>query len=67
MIEAFGELVRDTTLLVVEQNFHFARTLGDAVAVMDSGRIVHTGAMAALAADQALQQRLLGLSLESHQ
>jgi branched-chain amino acid transport system ATP-binding protein len=67
MIEAFRELKRDTTLLVVEQNFHFARSLGDAVAVMDSGRIVHTGAMAALAADPALQQRLLGLSLDIHQ
>jgi branched-chain amino acid transport system ATP-binding protein len=67
MIEAFRELKRDTTLLVVEQNFHFARSLGDAVAVMDSGRIVHQGAMAALAADEALQQRLLGLSLDSHQ
>jgi len=67
MIEAFAELKRDTTLLVVEQNFHFARSLGDAVAVMDSGRIVHTGAMVALAADGRLQQRLLGLSLESHQ
>jgi branched-chain amino acid transport system ATP-binding protein len=67
MIEAFRELKRDATLLVVEQNFHFARTLGDAVAVMDSGRIVHTGAMAALAADEALQQRLLGLSLHAHQ
>jgi branched-chain amino acid transport system ATP-binding protein len=67
MIEAFGELKRDTTLLVVEQNFHFAKSLGDAVAVMDSGRIVHTGAMAALAADGRLQQQLLGLSLESHQ
>lgn len=67
MIEAFGELKRDTTLLVVEQNFHFARSLGDTVAVMDSGRIVHTGAMAGLAADEALQQRLLGLSLETHQ
>jgi branched-chain amino acid transport system ATP-binding protein len=67
MIEAFRELKRDATLLVVEQNFHFARSLGDAVAVMDSGRIVHTGAMAALAADEALQQRLLGLSLEAHQ
>jgi branched-chain amino acid transport system ATP-binding protein len=66
MIEAFGELKRDTTLLVVEQNFHFASSLGDAVAVMDSGRIVHTGAMAALAADGRLQQQLLGLSLESH-
>jgi branched-chain amino acid transport system ATP-binding protein len=67
MIEAFRELKRDTTLLVVEQNFHFARSLGDSVAVMDSGRIVHTGGMQELAADEALQQRLLGLSLESHQ
>ena len=66
MIEAFRSLKRDATLLVVEQNFHFARSLGDAVAVMDSGRIVHTGSMAALAADRALQQRLLGLSLEIH-
>jgi branched-chain amino acid transport system ATP-binding protein len=68
MIEAFRELKRiDTTILVVEQNFHFARSLGDTVAVMDSGRIVHSGAMAALAADGALQTRLLGLSLEAHQ
>jgi len=67
MIEAFRELKRDTTLLVVEQNFHFARSLGDAVAAMDSGRIVHTGDMAALAEDEALQQRLLGLSLDVHQ
>jgi branched-chain amino acid transport system ATP-binding protein len=66
MIEAFRSLKRDATLLVVEQNFHFARSLGDAVAIMDSGRIVHTGSMAALAADRALQQRLLGLSLEIH-
>jgi branched-chain amino acid transport system ATP-binding protein len=67
MIEAFRELKRETTLLVVEQNFHFARSLGDAVAVMDSGRIIHRGRMAELAADQALQQRLLGLSLDTHQ
>jgi branched-chain amino acid transport system ATP-binding protein len=68
MVEAFRELKRtDTTILVVEQNFHFARSLGDAVAVMDSGRIVHTGRMDALAADSALQTRLLGLSLDSHQ
>ena len=68
MVEAFRELKRaGTTMLVVEQNFHFARSLGDTVAVMDSGRIVHTGRMDALAADEALQQRLLGLSLEAHQ
>ena len=67
MIDAFRELKRDATLLVVEQNFHFARSLGDAAVVMDSGRIVHAGAMDALAADESLQRRLLGLSLEAHQ
>ena len=43
----------------------FAKSLGDAVAVMDNGRIVHSGAMAALAEDRDLQHRLLGLSLDS--
>jgi len=68
MIAAFRELKQtDTTILLVEQNFNFARQLGDRVAVMDDGRIVHTGAMAELAEDESLQQRLLGLSLAAHQ
>jgi branched-chain amino acid transport system ATP-binding protein len=56
-----------TTILLVEQNFAVARALGDSVAVMDDGRVVHRGAMAELAEDEALQQRLLGLSLAAHQ
>jgi branched-chain amino acid transport system ATP-binding protein len=44
-----------------------AKALGDQVAVMDNGRVVHSGAMAELAADESLQQRLLGLSLGAHQ
>lgn len=68
LIEALAELKKtDTTILMVEQNFHAARSLGDAVVVMDAGRIVHAGRMADLAADEALQTRLLGLSLEAHQ
>ena len=68
MIAAFRELKQtDTTILLVEQNFNFARQLGDRVAVMDGGRIVHAGAMAELAEDEGLQQRLLGLSLAAHQ
>jgi len=68
MIAAFRELKQtDTTILLVEQNFNFARQLGDQVAVMDGGRVVHTGPMAALAEDDGLQQRLLGLSLGAHQ
>lgn len=68
MITAFKELKRDkTTILLVEQNFRFAASLGDSVAVMDDGRIVHRGIMQALADDSALQTRLLGLSLAAHQ
>ncbi len=68
MIEAFRALKRaETTVLLVEQNFNFARALGDRVAVMDDGKVVYRGEMAALAADEALQHRLLGLSLDSHQ
>jgi branched-chain amino acid transport system ATP-binding protein len=68
MIAAIAELKRtNTTILLVEQNFAMAREVGDTVAVMDDGRIAHTGTMAALAADAALQERLMGLSLETHQ
>ena len=67
MIDALRELKSSTTMLVVEQNFRFAQALGDTVAVMDSGRIVHTGSMAALADDPHLQQSLLGLDLGAHQ
>lgn len=68
LIEALRGLKQTgTTILMVEQNFHAARSLGDGVAVMDSGRIVHTGRMSDLASDEALQTRLLGLSLDVHQ
>jgi branched-chain amino acid transport system ATP-binding protein len=67
VLAAFRQLkATGATILLVEQNFHFARQLGDTVAVMDNGRVVHAGAMADLAADEALQQRLLGLSLSAH-
>lgn len=66
MIRAFRELKRsETTILLVEQNVRFAGALGDTVAVMDDGRVVHAGSMPDLVADAALQARLLGLSLEA--
>ena len=68
LISAFKELKnQQTTILLVEQNFMMAKALGDFVAVMDNGRVVHSGAMAELADDEGLQQRLLGLSLGAHQ
>jgi branched-chain amino acid transport system ATP-binding protein len=64
MIDAFSELKRSgVTILLVEQNINFAQRLGDTVAVMDNGVVVHSGSMAAFSADEQLQQSLLGLAL----
>ena len=64
MIDAFAQLkAGGVTILLVEQNISFAKRLGDTVAVMDNGRVVHAGSMAELAQDTALQQSLLGLAL----
>ena len=64
MIDAFAQLkASGVTILLVEQNINFAKRLGDQVAVMDNGRVVHSGSMLALAEDEEMQKTLLGLSL----
>ena len=64
MIDAFAQLkASGVTILLVEQNIHFAKRLGDNVAVMDNGRVVHAGSMQALSDDPALQKSLLGLAI----
>jgi branched-chain amino acid transport system ATP-binding protein len=68
LVECLKEVKRrGATILLVEQNFRVAQAIGDTVSVMDNGRVIHTGTMADLAADEALQHRLLGLSLDTHQ
>ena len=64
MVKAFRQLkAAGVTMLLVEQNFQFARQLGDHVAVMDNGVVVHQGLMKELVENTALQTQLLGLSL----
>lgn len=62
MAEAFADISQTTTILLVEQNFEFAKTLGRDMAVIDDGRIVHSGTMADFVADKTLQESLLSLS-----
>ncbi len=64
LVEALLRLKREhTTILLVEQNFRVAEAVADDVAVIDEGRTIHTGDMAALGANHGLQHRLLGLSM----
>ena len=68
MTDALKELKEtDTTILLVEQNFSMASSVGDTVAVMDDGKIIHDGEMSEMVTDKGLQERLMGLSLEAHQ
>jgi branched-chain amino acid transport system ATP-binding protein len=64
MIDAFEQLkASGVTILLVEQNINFAKRLGDTVAVMDNGRVVHAGAMAEPGAGRSAAASLLGLAL----
>lgn len=68
LARAFEELkAQQVSILLVEQNFNFSRRLGQTVSVMNDGMVVHSGSMAELAADDALQQEYLGLGLGTHQ
>ena len=53
---------RSISVLLIEQNLGVALEVADRVAVMVNGRIQTTLPAAELAADRALQQRLLGVS-----
>ncbi|HBS49200.1 MAG TPA: ABC transporter ATP-binding protein [Rhodobacteraceae bacterium] len=66
MARALRDLkARGASILLVEQNFAVAKALGDHAHVMDDGRVIWSGAMAELAGDADLQERLMGLSVEA--
>ena len=50
-----------TTMLLAEQNLHFARLVGDDAVVLERGRVVWSGTAAALTADADAQRRYLSL------
>jgi len=58
--DALAAIKGTTTILLVEQNLAMAQALADDAVVLDDGRVVFTGPMAALAADEGLQTRYLG-------
>jgi branched-chain amino acid transport system ATP-binding protein len=49
------------TILLAEQNLHFAARVADRAAVIEKGRIVWTGTMAALQADEAARAAYLAV------
>jgi branched-chain amino acid transport system ATP-binding protein len=61
LAEALRTMKREVTVLLVEQNLSLAEAVGDDFVLLDDGRTVQAGSMAALVTDPALKQRYLGV------
>jgi branched-chain amino acid transport system ATP-binding protein len=60
MMAAIRQLSRQSTVLLVEQNFRVARQLADQFVIIEDGKSVHAGQMSDLVADAAMINRYLG-------
>jgi branched-chain amino acid transport system ATP-binding protein len=60
VMQALHNMKSAITVLLVEQNFTVARTIGDLCTIVDAGHTVHSGPMKAVAADEPLIQKFLG-------
>jgi branched-chain amino acid transport system ATP-binding protein len=64
LVEALERVQKESrlTMLLVEQKAELALSLTREAVILDRGRIVYRGASAALKADEATQERLLGVA-----
>lgn len=61
IIEAFNELKKTETIILVEQNFYMATECGDDYHIIDDGRVVHSGLIKDLENDDDLKHKYLGI------
>ena len=61
IIEAFNELKKTETIILVEQNFHMATSCGDDYHIIDDGRVVNSGLIEDLENNEELKQKFLGI------
>lgn len=61
VIEAIHELKKQSTIVLVEQNFRMASMVGDTFTLIDDGRTVHTGEMGRLVEDEEMKRTYLGI------
>ncbi len=62
LIEVITEIKKHSVIVLVEQNFYMASSVGDYYYILDDGAVVHDGLMADLAEDDELKSRYLGIS-----
>lgn len=62
VMESIQEMKSHTTIVLVEQNFMMASTIGDHFYIIDDGRTVHSGEMKELKEDEKLRRQYLGIA-----
>lgn len=62
LIDSIHQLKEYTMIILVEQNFYMASSLGDDYYLFDDGKTVHQGQMEELVQNEELKKRYLGIS-----
>ena len=62
VIEAINQIKENSVVVLVEQNFYMASSVGDYFYIMDDGMVVHVGVMEELVRDEELKSKYLGIS-----
>ncbi len=65
LIEAINRIKERSVVVLVEQNFHMASSVGDRYYILDDGVQVHSGLMDDLVRDEDMKQKHLGISRAS--
>jgi branched-chain amino acid transport system ATP-binding protein len=62
IIDSINKLKEYTVVILVEQNFYMASSLGDEYYLFDDGKTVHRGQMEELVQNEELKKKYLGIS-----
>ncbi|MBC8246180.1 MAG: ABC transporter ATP-binding protein [Deltaproteobacteria bacterium] len=62
LIGAINQIKEHSVVVLVEQNFYMASSVGDYFYILDDGMVVHNGEMEKLVQNEELQSRYLGIA-----
>ncbi len=62
VIDSINQIKEKSVVVLVEQNFYMASSVGDDFFILDDGKVVHSGLITELIQNEELQSRYLGIS-----
>ena len=62
LIDAINQIKQHSVVVLVEQNFYMASSVGDHFYILDDGKVVHSGVMEELVQNEEMQSKYLGIS-----